>query len=406
MNEMLALPHGPLALPVFLPDATQGVVRGVDGADLEACGIEAVVMNGYHLMQRPGSTTIQALGGLHRMAGWRRPIITDSGGFQAYSLIRANPRNGTLSEKGITFQPEGGDRKFHLTPEKSIQLQIGYGADVVICLDDPTHADDPPDRQRESVRRTIAWARRCKDEYARQIAQRRLAPEQRPLIFGVIQGGGSLELRRECAEVLLAIGFDGFGFGGWPLDAQGNLLTEIVAYVRDLVPRHLPLHALGVGHPANVAACAALGYGIFDSSMPTRDARHGRLLAFTQPHPQGQVKTMPLHVPFTVNGEEEHPSSLRVNGELDGPVTEKPRPFSGSYKSEWFSFVYVNDERNRKSDGPIAPYCDCLCCARYSLGYLHHLFKIGDALYIRLATMHNLRFMALLMERLREAADG
>jgi queuine tRNA-ribosyltransferase len=364
MTDTLALPHGQLALPAFLPDATQGVVRGVDGADLESCGIAAVVMNGYHLMQRPGSTTVQALGGLHQMAGWRRPIVTDSGGFQAYSLIRANPRNGTLSEKGITFQPEGSDRKFHLTPEKSIQLQIGYGADVVICLDDPTHADDPPDRQGESVRRTITWACRCKEEYERQIAQRRLETEQRPLILGVIQGGGSLELRRECAEALLAIGFDGFGFGGWPLDAGGNLLTEIVAYVRELVPRHLPLHALGVGHPANIAACATIGYGIFDSSMPTRDARHGRLLAFTS----------------------------------EAATT--------SWQGDWFRFVYVNDERNRKSDGPIAPYCDCLCCTRYSLGYLYHLFKIGDALYIRLATMHNLRFMALLMERLREAANG
>src|SRR6185437_7506285 len=232
------------------------------------------------------------------------------------------------------------------------------------------HADDPPARQVESVRRTIAWARRSRDEYARLVAQKRLGPEQRPLSFGVIQGGGDLALRRECAEALLEIGFDGFGFGGWPLDAKGNLLSEIVAYVRELVPRPLPLHALGVGHPANIAACAALGYGIFDSSMPTRDARHGRLLAFT---------TAPDATPW---------------------------------HDTWFRFVYIEDERNKKSDGPIAPFCDCLACTRYSLGYLHHLFKIGDSLYFRLATMHNLRFMALLMERLRnrmmpsEAAHG
>ncbi len=362
MADILSLPHGALALPAFLPDATQGVVRGVDATDLEACGIQAVVMNGYHLMQRPGSTTVQALGGLHAMSGWRRPIITDSGGFQAYSLIRENPKNGTLSERGITFQPEGADRKYHLTPEKSIQLQVGYGADIVICLDDPTHADDPSERQAEAVRRTIAWARRCKAEYERLMAQKRLALGQRPLIFGVIQGGGDLALRRECAEALLEIGFDGFGFGGWPLDARGNLLSEIVAYVRELVPRSLPLHALGVGHPANIAECATLGYGIFDSSMPTRDARHGRLLAFTTP-----AEATPWH-------------------------------------DAWFRFVYIDDEHNKKSDGPIAPFCDCLACARYSLGYLHHLFKIGDSLYIRLATMHNLRFMALLMDRLRACA--
>src|SRR5438067_5343240 len=139
MNEYrntLHLPHGQLSLPAFLPDATLGVVRNVDSIDLEQCGIEAVVMNTFHLMQRPGSSTITALGGLHRMSGWPRPIITDSGGFQAYSLIRQNPKYGSMNDKGITFQPEGSDRKFQLTPEKSVQLQVSYGADIDICFDE------------------------------------------------------------------------------------------------------------------------------------------------------------------------------------------------------------------------------------------------------------------------------
>src|SRR5205807_8219222 len=143
----LALPHGELRLPVFLPDATQGVVRSVDSADLEQCGIQAVVMNAFHLMQRPGSTTIQSLGGLHRMCAWERPIITDSGGFQAYSLIRQNARFGRLGDDGILFRPEGSADKIQLTPEKSVQLQLRYGADVVICLDDCTHVDDPLEAQ-------------------------------------------------------------------------------------------------------------------------------------------------------------------------------------------------------------------------------------------------------------------
>ncbi len=366
MREPLVLPHGMLPLPTFLPDATFGVVRSLDSDDVAACGIDAVVMNGYHLMQRPGSSTVQALGGLHAMSGWQRPIITDSGGFQAYSLIRANPKAGTLSDKGITFQPEGADRKFHLTPEKSIQLQMSYGADVVICLDDCTHADDPLERQQISVERTIAWARRCKAEFLRLVEQKRLEPHQRPLLFGVIQGGGAYDLRKSCAEALLAMGFDGYGFGGWPLDGKGNLLTEIVTYVRALVPPQFPLHALGVGHPGNIAACAALGYDIFDSAMPTRDARHGRLLVFT---------TAPDATPW---------------------------------HDTWFSHLYIEDERHRRDAGPISPFCDCRCCARYSLGYLHHLFKVGDTLFFRLATMHNLRFMAQLMARLRtrETVDG
>jgi queuine tRNA-ribosyltransferase len=365
MKTTLPLLHGRLALPVFLPDATQGVVRAVDSLDLERCGVPAVVMNTFHLMQRPGTSTIHALGGLHRMSGWPHPIVTDSGGFQAYSLIRQNPRYGSLSKQGITFQPEGAARKFQLTPEKSVQLQISYGADVVICLDDCTHVDDPLTAQRESVRRTIDWARRSKTEFTRLMEQKRLAEDQRPLLFGVIQGGGSKELRRECAEALLAVGFDGFGYGGWPLDGEGKLLTDIIAYTRDLIPGHLPMHALGVGHPANVAACARLGYGLFDSAMPTRDARHGRLYVFNS-------------------------AEVTLTG-------------------DWFSYIYVGDDKHIKQSAPPSPECDCLGCARYSLGYLHHLFKISDALFPRLATIHNLRFMVRLMERLRgekEDRDG
>ena len=147
-ERALILPHGTLRYPVFLPDATFGVVRTVDAADLEMVGIEGVVMNTFHLMQKPGSDVIRALGGLHPMSGWNRPIITDSGGFQAYSLIRQNPKFGRMDSRGITFQPEGGSRKYQLTPEKAIQLQMSYESDVVICLDDCTHVDAPAAEQR------------------------------------------------------------------------------------------------------------------------------------------------------------------------------------------------------------------------------------------------------------------
>ncbi len=355
----LALPHGPLPLPAFLPDATRGVVRAVDSADLEGAGVTALVMNTYHLMQRPGSSTIKALGGLHRMAAWPRPIMTDSGGFQIYSLIRQNPKYGRLSDKGAVFTPDGSDRKITLTPEKSIQLQMSYGADILVCLDDCTHADDPLDEQRRSVRRTVSWARRAKAEYLRLIEQKRLAEGERPLLFAVIQGGGSVELRRECADELLAIGFDGYGYGGWPLDADGNLLTDMLALTRELVPLQFPVHALGVGHPANVVACARLGYALFDSAMPTRDARNGRLYVFSG----------------------EQTGALEAGG-------------------AWFSYVYVGDDRHIKAADPVSLHCDCATCRRYALGYLHHLYKIGDALYPRLATIHNLRFMTRLMSLL------
>src|SRR3982750_3644065 len=150
-QQTLSLLHGALAFPPFLPDATLGVVRGVDASDLESVGVEALVMNVFHLMQKPGSSTIGALGGLHHMSGWDGPIMTDSGGFQAYSLIRQNPRAGSLSDQGIRFQPEGADRPIQLTPEKSIQLQMAYGADILVCLDDCTHVDAGLDEQQISV---------------------------------------------------------------------------------------------------------------------------------------------------------------------------------------------------------------------------------------------------------------
>jgi queuine tRNA-ribosyltransferase len=358
-HEILALPSGQIKLPTFLPDATLGVVRAVDSIDLVNAGVQAVVMNIFHLMQHPGSSTVQALGGLHRMAGWPHPIVTDSGGFQAYSLIRQNPKYGKLTENGIHFQPDGAARKFQLTPEKCIQLQISYGADVVMCLDDCTHVDDPLAAQIESVERTIAWARRCKREFVRLVEQKRLSAAERPQLFGVIQGGGSRELRRKCAEALLEIGFDGYGYGGWPLDSEGDLVVEMLAYCRELVPAEFPLHALGIGHPLNVAACVRMGYTLFDSALPTRDARRGRLYTFTK---------------------------------QDAAPT--------SQGSGWFRFLYITDDKYIKASEPISTDCDCLTCHTYSRGYLRHLFHANEASFQRLATIHNLRFMVQLMQRL------
>lgn len=349
-----------LLLPAFLPDATLGYVRAVDSRDLEGVKIQGLVMNTFHLMQKPGSSTIQSFNGLHRFADWDKVIITDSGGFQAYSLIHQSDQFGTLSDRGILFRPEGKGRKFLLSPEKSIHLQISYGSDVVICLDDCTHVDASRYEQELSVKRTLDWAKRCKQEYLHQLDQRQVEEPERPLIMGVIQGGGFTDLRRKCAEGLLEIGFDGFGYGGWPLDGQGNLLTEIVALTRELVPPEYPMHALGIGHPLNLVKTYRIGYDLFDCALPTRDARHGRLLRFTVP------------------------------------------PDSALEGENWLAYVYIQDKKYIKNDQAISEYCDCPVCEHYSLGYLHHLFKTGDWLFQRLATLHNLRFMTQLTERLRQ----
>ncbi len=365
-TRSLTLSEGVLQFPVFMPDATFGVVRSVDSADLESVKIQAVVMNAFHLMQKPGTSTIQSLGGLHTMSSWQRPIITDSGGFQAYSLIRQNPKFGNMTSKGINFQPEGSNRKFQLTPEKSIQLQLSYGTDVVICLDDCTHVDASDAEQELSVNRTIAWAKRCRETYDKLISQKKLKENNRPLIFGVIQGGGIKDLRKYCADELLKIGFDGYGYGGWPLDGEGNLLTEILTFTRSLIPSQFPMHALGIGHPHNVLACYQLGYGIFDCAMPTRDARHGRLYQFSQ--------------------------------NQDSP--------NAGLSGNWLKYLYINDQEHIKHPGPLTEGCDCLTCSRYSRGYLHHLFKMNDSLFFRLATIHNLRFMTQLTDRIHVKTHG
>jgi len=349
-----------LQLPAFLPDATLGYVRAVDSHDLERVKIQGLVMNTFHLMQKPGSSTIQAFNGLHRFAGWHKVIITDSGGFQAYSLIHQSDQFGSLTDRGIQFRPQGKGRKFLLTPEKSIQLQISYGSDIVICLDDCTHVDASRSEQESAVERTLDWAKRCKKEYVHQLDQRQVAQPERPMILGVIQGGGFTDLRKKCAEGLLELGFDGYGYGGWPLDSQGNLLTDIVALTRELVPPEFPMHALGIGHPLNLVKTYRIGYVLFDCALPTRDARHGRLMRYTIPP--------------------------------DSPLTGE----------DWLEYVYIQDKKYIKDHRPIEDNCDCPVCQQYSIGYLHHLFKTGDWLYHRLATLHNLRFMTQLTERLRQ----
>jgi queuine tRNA-ribosyltransferase len=242
---------------------------------------------------------------------------------------------------------------------------MAYGADILVCLDDCTHVDDSFDEQRASVARTIKWARRCKDEFEGLLRQRKRAEERRPLLFAVVQGGGYQDLRRQCAEALLEIGFDGYGYGGWPLDRNNKLLGEMLAYTRSLIPPEFPVHALGVGQPQNVVECAAMGYQTFDSALPTRDARSGRLYAFTS----------------------------------------DPRRADFRPRGRWYEYIYVEDKKHIKASNPVDQFCDCRTCTTYSLGYLHHLQKIGDALYLRLATIHNLRFMMRLMDVLRGQPD-
>lgn len=359
---MIETAHGPLHLPVYFPDATRGVVRTVDSHDLETCGVQGLVVNAFHLSTRPGAGLIKHAGGIHRFMGWRRPVASDSGGFQLMSMIRENPRYGTITRRGVHFTDLDGNRKKTLfTPERSIRLQFDLGADLVICLDDCPSPDASPQEVETAVERTIHWAERCRVEFDRQLETRGPAsgPRSRPLLFGVVQGGYDREKRARCAAGLLPLGFDGFGFGGWPLTPEGELAHDILAYTAERTPDALPRFALGVGKPEHIVRCYLSGWRIFDCVLPTRDARHGRLYAFNA-------------------------------ASLDEVDLRSP---------DFYHFVYIRDEKHRRQHKPVSTACDCPCCQDYSLAYLHHLFGVGDPLGLRLATLHNLRFYTQLLER-------
>ncbi len=359
MAEPLVTRRGTLAVPTFLPDATRAGVRGTSSDDLRRIGIEAVVVNAFHLLRRPGARVVQAAGGIHRFMDWSGPILSDSGGFQVWSLIRQDPSRGVIRDNEVIFREPSTGEKWNLTPERVINLQFQLGSDIVVCLDDCTDADAPEAEQERSVERTVRWARRCREEFDRQVATRK--GTDRPRIFAVVQGGGVERLRRQCATELATIGFDGYGFGGWPLAADGSLLADPLRWVAESLPPDAPKHALGIGRADHVVAAFALGYSMFDSALPTRDARHGRLYAFK-------------------------------------PGWAARRPSAGD---DFFRAVRIHDQPYRVDHGPIEEGCDCPLCTSHSAAYLHHLFKVGDLSAERLATLHNLRFYVRLFEALR-----
>ncbi|MBC7319764.1 tRNA guanosine(34) transglycosylase Tgt [bacterium] len=355
MKKILRLPTKYIELPAFFPDGTNGVVRSLDKEDLHTTNTQGIVMNTLHLMRSPGISVIKELGGLHRFINWDGIILTDSGGFQVFSMLRENTKYGTVTDKGIIFRPSPRE-KIELTPEKCIQAQYLCDADIIMCLDYCTHPDDPLEINKLSVDSTIKWAKRCKEEYNRLLD---IYPkDSRPLIFGIIQGGKDKDLRKRCADSLIEIGFDGYGFGGWPLDREGNLVIDILEYTANLMPDNLPKYAMGIGKPENIVICAELGYDLFDCVVPTREARHGKLYVF--------------------------------NSEID-------------LKSKnFYSNIFIKEEKYTRDERPISEYCNCYTCRNFSRAYIHHLFELEDCLAFRLATIHNLHFYNELIRLIKE----
>jgi queuine tRNA-ribosyltransferase len=335
------------SLPIFMPDATHATIKGVDSIDLAQTGLKGLVTNTYHLIVDEAVETIKKAGGVKKFMNFDGLVITDSGGFQAMSLVRRRPNNGKFTEDGVIFHNPKSGEKFLLTPESCIETQIKLGSDIIMVLDDCTHPDEKVSEQEQSVSRTIKWAKRCKDKYLELTKD--LSPTQKPLIFGIIQGGNSQTLRKKCAEGLMEIGFDGYAYGGWPLDETG-LLREILEYTAKLIPDDKPKYAMGVGKPSDIIECHKMSYNMFDCVIPTRDARHGRLY---------------------IIGDNEI-TTLNIG--------------NNKYKEDFSSL----DEK-----------CGCYSCQNFTKAYLRHLFKAGESVFYKLASIHNIYTFYKIAESLK-----
>lgn len=356
-KKIIKTKNGNLNTPVFLPDATRGYVKLLDNKEIKRAGVNSMVVNAFHLYLQPGMKLIKKAGGIHNFMNWQGPLLSDSGGFQVFSLIRQNNKKfalGKVSEKEVIFISPLDGARHKLTPEKSIQIQFDLGVDMMVCLDDCPPNDLEKEEMEKSVIRTIAWAKRCRKEYDKQIKKRRINEKERPLLFSVIQGGAYLDLRQDCAEELIKIGFDGYGFGARPVDRNGNFLEKVLSYTADLIPKNAWRFALGVGMPEDIVRCARMGWDIFDCVIPTREGRHGRLFYFKNHSLKG-------HFYYTIN---------------------------------------ILNSKFKKDFSPINSESKIEQLKKYSKAYLYHLFKTNDPLGQRLASLNNLEFYSDLMNKL------
>jgi len=347
--------NGVIKTPFFMPDATRGFVRSLSENDLEKINMGPMVVNTYHLYLQPGIETIKKAGDIHNFMNWHAPLLSDSGGYQVFSLIHKNPKLGKITDDKVIFRSPLDGSKHELTPEKAIQIQFDLGVDMMVCLDDPPPNNYSKEKIKKAVKRTIAWAKRCKIEYEKQIKKRKISEKNRPLLFGVIQGGEYLDLRKYCTENLVKIGFDGYGFGARHIDSEGNFLEEVLRFTANLIPENSLRFALGVGTPEDIVRCVDMGWDMFDCVIPTREGRHGKLFIWKK---------------------------------------------KDVCKKVFSATININNEKYKNDFTPVDKNCDCYTCRNYTKAYLNHLMKTKDPLFLRLASLHNLNFYLKLMEKL------
>ena len=340
-------PHGTVQTPVFMNVGTQGAIKGaVSALDLKEIGCQVELSNTYHLHLRPGDQVVRELGGLHTFMHWDGPILTDSGGFQVFSLAGLRK----IKEEGVTFASHIDGRKIFMGPEESMQIQSNLGSDIAMAFDECVENPAPYEYAKASCERTLRWLERCKAEHDRLNAlPDTVNPGQ--MLFGINQGATFPDLRVWHMKETAKIPCEGYAIGGLAVGEPTQVMYDIIDQVEPHMPQDKPRYLMGVGTPSNIIEAVARGVDFFDCVMPARNARHGKLYT-------------------------------------------------------WKGTINIKNEKHKLDGGPIDPACGCPVCRSFSRAYLRHLFTAEEMLAMRLAVLHNLYFYNTLTRRIREALDN
>jgi queuine tRNA-ribosyltransferase len=347
--------HGDVLTPQFLPIGTKGTVKTVTTEELVFWGATMVLANTYHLWQRPGDALVYKAGGLHKFMNWKGPIFTDSGGFQVYSLAKFRK----VMEAGVLFQFDLDGKQELLSPEKSVDIQANLGSDIALILDDFSGFPFEYERSKESIAQTKRWAERAIKEFLR-IKQNGNPINPGQKLWGIVQGASFEDLRKQSAQDMAELGFEGFAIGGVAVGEPFEEMMKAIDFSIPYLPENAPKHLLGVGTPYDIINAVSRGCDTFDCVIPTREARHGRLYVNAK----------------TENGKDA------------------------------YSTIDIRLEKYKEDFTPIDSTCNCYACLNHTRGYVRHLFASEEMLGVRLATMHNLRFYLNLMQTIRTAIEN
>ncbi len=364
----ITTPHGQIKTPIFMPVGTRASVRSLDSLDLEQLQAQIILGNTYHLYLKPGTKIIETAGGLHQFMRWDHPMLTDSGGYQVFSLGEQQRAKGLastvkISEEGVLFTSHLDGSKHLMTPETSIQIQQSLGADIIMVFDECLPDSSTENNMNDSVERTTRWAQRCKTEW--ESAKKQSLYGKYQALFGIVQGSTSLDLREKSARSLLEIGFDGYALGGETVGYDLAGTQRVMASIGKLLPEQAPRYAMGMGRdPQDVIEAILMGFDMFDCVGPTRLARNGALFV----------------------------------GHLD--TSTKTPVFKSEFPKGRLAISnqkFVNDHTVLQAN------CDCSTCrGGYTRAYLHHLYNVAELSFYRLASIHNLRVMVRLATEMRD----